>query len=102
MGGSANGMTNSGDEKVDHVHSKHYFAIERIFGVTVDSEPWSAGGCNALCGRCSAWHGGMHFMPGDPVNVALIGTLQQLRSAFSVLGWSEADRLGLASLRRAR
>src|SRR6266581_5417297 len=36
-------------------------------------------------------------LPGDPVNVALVGTLQQLRSAFAVLGWSEADRLGLAS-----
>jgi LssY C-terminus len=36
-------------------------------------------------------------LPGDPVNVALVGTLQQLRSAFAILGWSEADRLGLAS-----
>ena len=36
-------------------------------------------------------------LPGDPVNVALIGTLQQLRAAFAVLGWSEADRLSLAS-----
>jgi LssY-like putative type I secretion system component LssY len=36
-------------------------------------------------------------LPGDPVNVALIGTLQQLRAAFAALGWSEADRLGLAS-----
>jgi hypothetical protein len=36
-------------------------------------------------------------LPGDPVNVALIGTLQQLRAAFATLGWSEADRLGLAS-----
>ena len=36
MGGSANGMTNSGDEKVDHVHSKHYFAIECLVGATVD------------------------------------------------------------------
>jgi hypothetical protein len=36
-------------------------------------------------------------LPGDPVNVALVGTLQQLRSAFAVTGWSEADRLGLAS-----
>jgi hypothetical protein len=36
-------------------------------------------------------------LPGDPVNVALVGTLQQLRSAFAVSGWSEADRLGLAS-----
>src|SRR5438876_8872024 len=36
-------------------------------------------------------------LPGDPVNVALVGTLQQLRSAFAILGWSEADRLGPAS-----
>ena len=36
-------------------------------------------------------------LPGDPVNVALIGTLPQLRTAFKTLGWSEADRLGLAS-----
>jgi hypothetical protein len=36
-------------------------------------------------------------LPGDPVNLALIGTLQQLRSTFAVAGWAEADRLGLAS-----
>ena len=36
-------------------------------------------------------------LPGDPVNLALIGTLQQLRSAFATTGWSEADRLGMAS-----
>jgi LssY C-terminus len=36
-------------------------------------------------------------LPGDPVNVALIGTLQQLRAAFAMLGWSEADRLSLVS-----
>jgi hypothetical protein len=36
-------------------------------------------------------------LPGDPVNVALVGTLQQLRVAFATLGWSEADQLGLAS-----
>lgn len=36
-------------------------------------------------------------LPGDPVNVALVGTLAQLRTAFAALGWSEADRLGLAS-----
>jgi hypothetical protein len=36
-------------------------------------------------------------LPGDPVNVALVGTLAQLRAAFAALGWSEADRLGLAS-----
>src|SRR5215475_9460828 len=36
-------------------------------------------------------------LPGDPVNVALVGTLQQLRAAFAALGWSEADRLNLTS-----
>src|SRR5262245_37798623 len=36
-------------------------------------------------------------LPGDPVNLALIGTLQQLRSAFAITGWSEADRLGVAT-----
>jgi LssY C-terminus len=35
-------------------------------------------------------------LPGDPVNVVLVGTLQQLREAFAALGWSEADRLSLA------
>jgi hypothetical protein len=36
-------------------------------------------------------------LPGDPVNMALVGTLQELRSAFAAIGWSEADRLGLRS-----
>jgi hypothetical protein len=36
-------------------------------------------------------------LPGDPVNLVLIGTLQQLQAAFVATGWSEADRLGLAS-----
>ena len=36
-------------------------------------------------------------LPGDPINLALIGTFQQLRSAFATAGWVEADRLGLAS-----
>jgi hypothetical protein len=36
-------------------------------------------------------------LPGDPVNLALIGTLQQLRAAFAALEWLEADRLGLKS-----
>ncbi len=36
-------------------------------------------------------------LPGDPVNVVLVGTLQQLRAAFAALGWLEADRLSLAS-----
>jgi hypothetical protein len=36
-------------------------------------------------------------LPGDPVNLVLIGTLQQLRAAFAAAGWSGADRLGIAS-----
>lgn len=36
-------------------------------------------------------------LPGDPVNLVLIGTLHQLQSAFTTAGWSEADALGLAS-----
>jgi hypothetical protein len=36
-------------------------------------------------------------LPGDPINVVLIGTLQQLQSAFNTAGWPQADRLGLAS-----
>jgi hypothetical protein len=36
-------------------------------------------------------------LPGDPVNVALIGTLKELKAAFTALGWAEADRLGLKS-----
>ena len=36
-------------------------------------------------------------LPGDPVNLALIGSFRQLRSAFAAAGWTEADRLGVAS-----
>ncbi|MGA8498998.1 MAG: LssY C-terminal domain-containing protein [Xanthobacteraceae bacterium] len=36
-------------------------------------------------------------LPGDPVNLVLIGTRQQLQAAFASAGWSEADRLGLTS-----
>jgi hypothetical protein len=36
-------------------------------------------------------------LPGDPVNLVLVGTLQQLHAAFAIAGWSKADRLGLAS-----
>jgi LssY C-terminus len=36
-------------------------------------------------------------LPGDPVNLALIGTLGQLRAAFATAGWAGADRLNLAS-----
>ena len=33
-------------------------------------------------------------LPGDPVNLVLIGTLSQLRAAFAAAGWAEADPLG--------
>ncbi len=36
-------------------------------------------------------------LPGDPVNLALVGTFGQLRAAFAAAGWVEADSLGLAS-----
>lgn len=36
-------------------------------------------------------------LPGDPVNLVLIGTLEQLGNAFATAGWSTADRLGVAS-----
>jgi hypothetical protein len=36
-------------------------------------------------------------LPGDPVNLVLTGTLQQLHAAFKLAGWSEAERLGLTS-----
>jgi LssY C-terminus len=36
-------------------------------------------------------------LPGDPVNLVLTGTLQQLHAAFELAGWAEADRLGPAS-----
>ena len=36
-------------------------------------------------------------LPGDPVNLVLTGTLAQLRTAFELGGWAEADRLGIAS-----
>ena len=39
-------------------------------------------------------------LPGDPVNLILTGTLQQLRAAFALGGWEEADRLGIASALR--
>ena len=35
--------------------------------------------------------------PGDPVNLALVGTFAQLRAAFAAAGWTEADPLGLKS-----
>src|ERR1044072_758543 len=36
-------------------------------------------------------------LPGDPVNLALIGTHRQLRAAFAALGGTGADALGLPS-----
>lgn len=36
-------------------------------------------------------------LPGDPINVALAGTFQQLRDAFAAAGWVEADPLTLGS-----
>jgi hypothetical protein len=30
-------------------------------------------------------------LPGDPVNLVLIGTLSNLRAAYATAGWSEAD-----------
>ncbi len=36
-------------------------------------------------------------LPGDPVNLMLTGTLEQLRAAFAAAGWTEADPLGLRS-----
>ena len=36
-------------------------------------------------------------LPGDPVNLVLVGTLAQLRAAFGAAGWTTADRLGFAS-----
>jgi LssY C-terminus len=36
-------------------------------------------------------------LPGDPVNLMLTGTQQQLRAAFAAAGWVEADPLGLRS-----
>src|SRR4249919_38288 len=36
-------------------------------------------------------------LPGDPVNLVLLGTLSQLQAAFATAGWSGADKLGLAS-----
>jgi hypothetical protein len=36
-------------------------------------------------------------LPGDPVNLVLVGTQQQLRTAFARAGWSEADPLTVRS-----
>ena len=36
-------------------------------------------------------------LPGDPVNLALVGTFGQLRIAFATAGWVEADPLSVRS-----
>ena len=36
-------------------------------------------------------------LPGDPVNLVLLGDFAQLRAAFARAGWTEADPLGLRS-----
>jgi hypothetical protein len=36
-------------------------------------------------------------LPGDPVNIALIGSYRDLTAAFAKAGWSEADKLGVTS-----
>lgn len=36
-------------------------------------------------------------LPADPVNLILVGTLDELRAAFAAIGWVEADKLGLGS-----
>lgn len=36
-------------------------------------------------------------LPGDPVNLALIGSVDQLSAAFATAGWQPSDKLGLVS-----
>ncbi len=36
-------------------------------------------------------------LPADPVNLVLVGTLDELRAAFASIGWVEPDKLNLAS-----
>lgn len=36
-------------------------------------------------------------LPADPINVGLIGTLDQVRAAFDAIGWTEADALSFSS-----
>lgn len=36
-------------------------------------------------------------LPGDPVNLVLVGEFKKLRAAFAKAGWTEADALGLVS-----
>ncbi len=37
-------------------------------------------------------------LPADPVNLVLVGTLDQLRAAFAAIGWVEADKLNARQL----
>ena len=39
-------------------------------------------------------------LPGDPVNLVLVGTMLELRGAFAAAGWSQADKLDLTSSAR--
>ncbi|MCA3572362.1 MAG: LssY C-terminal domain-containing protein [Aestuariivirga sp.] len=48
-------------------------------------------------GRVPAYTTTGDGLAGDPVNLALFGTLDQLRAAFAELGWQEADPLGVSS-----
>lgn len=36
-------------------------------------------------------------LPGDPVNIALVGTMDELKRAFATAGWTQADPLGIGS-----
>lgn len=36
-------------------------------------------------------------LAGDPVNIALVGTMEELTNAFRHIGWATADQLGVAS-----
>src|SRR3954452_16867860 len=36
-------------------------------------------------------------LPGDPVNLVLIGAVDELRRVFAQAGWTEADNLGFGS-----
>ncbi|HXT05561.1 MAG TPA: LssY C-terminal domain-containing protein [Roseiarcus sp.] len=36
-------------------------------------------------------------LPGDPINIALIGSYRDLAAAFAKAGWTEAEKLGFAS-----
>ena len=48
-------------------------------------------------GHVPSYTGTGDGLPADPINLVLIGSERDLRAAFAAAGWSEADRLGLAS-----